>query len=178
MLFELTFDILIFILLRCFHKILIFARYMLLPGSHNRRTEKTELAKSSKEEKRKKISFSQGKISSFLKGHWNFKRKFGPALYVPWYMYLGFFWNFATFKEGWNFALRKTECWPVGNASKFHKTAKASVMIEPCDNRNNSDLLYMVLGFLTLFVFIWLWLFVEYQVFVYFLSFIIQQTNF
>ena len=44
------------------------------------------------------------------------------------------------------FFLRKTESWSAGNASKLHKTAKVSVIIEPSDNRYNSDLLCMVLA--------------------------------
>ena len=44
------------------------------------------------------------------------------------------------------FFLRKTESWSAGNKSKLHKTEKVSVIIEPSDNRYNSDLVCMVLG--------------------------------
>ena len=38
------------------------------------------------------------------------------------------------------FFLRETESWSAGNKSKLHKTEKVSVIIEPSDNRYNSDL--------------------------------------
>ena len=44
------------------------------------------------------------------------------------------------------FFLRETESWSAVNKSKLHKTEKVSVIIEPSDNRYNSDLVCMVLG--------------------------------
>ena len=43
------------------------------------------------------------------------------------------------------FFLRETESWSAVNKSKLHKTEKVSVIIEPSDNRYNSDLVCMVL---------------------------------
>ena len=43
------------------------------------------------------------------------------------------------------FFLRETESWSAVNKSKMHKTEKVSVIIEPSDNRYNSDLVCMVL---------------------------------
>ena len=110
----------------------LYPRYMSLPGSHNRRTEKAEEVKF---QKRK-----WGKNSVFLRA------KFRPSLNVIeiskvnsdlLYMVLGYFWNFATFKEGWNLTkLRVTKTFLTLSVPRFHKSAKV-----PYKRPNNSDLL-------------------------------------
>ena len=51
------------------------------------------------------------------------------------------------------FFLRETESWSAVNKSKLHKTEKVSFIIEPSDNRYNSDLVCMVLEILTSLLF-------------------------